>query len=87
MLAPLRRSRGGWPKLRGFGIAPIDHEPSAVVDLDGRTRAGERGSPAIAGTRCARWKGLQFPVWNSRERESAGSARAIFAWIDNPDSR
>lgn len=83
MLAPAPIA--GLAEMRGFGVARIDHEPSAVVDLMVELMpAGE--APRHRRDKLRTLEGVEIPCLELAERESAGGARAILAWIDNRDS-
>lgn len=74
----------GLAEMRGFGVARVDHEPAAVVDLMVElVPPGE--APRHRRDKMRTLEGVEIPCLELAERDSAGGARAILAWIDNRD--
>lgn len=72
----------GLAEMRGYGVARVDHEPAAVVDLMVElVPPGE--APRHRRDKVRTVEGVEIPCLELAERDSAGSARAILAWIDN----
>lgn len=84
MLAPAPIA--GLAEMRGYGVARIDHEPCAVVDLMVELVPASE-APRYRRDKVRTLEGVAIPCLELAERESAGGARAILAWIDNRDSR
>ena len=74
----------GLAEMRGFGVARIDHEPAAVVDLMVELVPADE-APRHRRDKIRTIEGVDIACLELAERDSAGAARAILAWVGNHD--
>jgi serine kinase of HPr protein (carbohydrate metabolism regulator) len=75
----------GLAEIRGFGVAAVDHEPAALVDLVVELVPADE-APRHRRDKTRTLHGAALPCLELPERDSAGAARAVFAWIDGRDA-
>lgn len=75
----------GLREIRGFGVATVAHEPACVVDLLVRlVPAGQ--APRMAAGRRETLQGCGVPVLELAERDAAGAAPAVMAFLFGADA-
>ncbi|MGY6710137.1 MAG: HPr kinase/phosphorylase [Rhizobiaceae bacterium] len=70
----------GLAEIRGYGVAAVDHEPASVVDLMVELVPPEE-APRHRRDKIRDLHGVAISCLELPERDSAGSARAILAWL------
>lgn len=71
----------GLVEIRGYGPAPVAHEPSCVVDRI-VALVEPAAAPRFREDAGADLCGVSLPRLDLAERDCAGGARAILAWLD-----
>lgn len=74
---------GGLAEARGFGPAPIDHLPAAVIDLVIRLVDAEH-APRVHDDRTIACEGVVLPCLDLPARRARGAVYAVAACLDLP---
>lgn len=84
LVAEVPRPIAGLVEMRGFGPAPIAHEPRAILDRAVRLLPREEAPRVAVEDAAEAVLGVALPRIDLAEGDAAGAARALAAWLESP---
>ena len=82
LVAEVPQPIAGLVEIRGFGPAPIRHEPRALLDYAVRLTPREDAPRVAAEDAVENVLGIPLPRLDLAEGDAAGAARALAAWLE-----